>query len=87
MNAPPQLSDSVNIKKKGANVCNVKRKTNRCANNLFLRASIRKNSSPPPKKMFQLLFFLYSKVFCATLEDTHKNIIRIFPNTDNWISQ
>lgn len=30
MNAPLQLSDSVNIKKKGANVCNVKKNQQMC---------------------------------------------------------
>lgn len=51
MNAPLQLSDSVNILKKGANVCNAKKKINRCANNLCLEGRYQeKNSSPPPKK-------------------------------------
>lgn len=44
MNVLLQLSDSVNIKKKGANVCNVKKKSTDVR--IISAWGIKKNSSP-----------------------------------------
>lgn len=84
MNVPLQLSDSVNIKKKGANVCNVKKKSTDVR--IISAWGIKKNSSP--KKISFKLYSSYPLLFfCTPGKDTHTNILRTFPNTHNWISQ
>lgn len=58
MNAPLQLSDSVNILKKGANVCNAKKKSTDVRIISAWRVGIKKRIVAPPKKKDQGLFFL-----------------------------
>lgn len=86
MNAPLQLSDSVNIKKKGANVCNMKKKSTDVR--IISAWGLVSKRTVAPQKSSNIYSFYTLKFFCIHVEGhTHKKNHKIFPYDDHWISR